>query len=165
MTDPSSHHANNPMSIALEAMKKGFDREAGFKPFGATVVKDGTVISSGINSCLRDNDPTAHAEVSAIRAAAKALKTTDLKGCTLYASAQPCPMCRAAAFHAGIETIYYASSWSDYQDLFPDQACHEALSRDPDPAAHLSTAHHAETQDLWSAYRKIHLQQTDNPNS
>lgn len=153
------------MGIALETMKQGFDNEAGFKPFGAAVVKDGTVISRGINSCIRDNDPTAHAEVSAIRAAAKKLKTTDLNGCILYASAQPCPMCRAAAFHAGIETIYYASAWSDYQDLFPDQACHEALSQNPDPVAQLSVAHHAESQELWNAYRKTRLQQQPTLNS
>ena len=153
------------MAIALEAMEQGFDGEAGFKPFGAAIVKDGTVISRAINTCVRDNDPTAHAEVSAIRDAAKKLKSPSLNGCILYASAQPCPMCRAAAFHAGIETIFYASAWADYQDLFPDQACHEALSQNPDPVAQLSTAHHAMTQQLWNAFRKTRLERQPNQNS
>ena len=142
------------MLEALKAMERGFDQQAGYKPFGAAVARDGVLIAAGLNTCIRDADPTAHAEVNAIRAAAKVLNTTDLSGCVLYASAQPCPMCRAAAFHAGITSIFYASTWSDYQDLFPDQACHEALSLEPDPAAQLSEAHHAETLKLWAHYRQ-----------
>lgn len=146
------------MALALKAMSEGFDRHAGFKPFGAVVAKDGEVIAKGLNTCIRDRDPTAHAEVNAIRAAAQHLNTPDLSGCVLYASAQPCPMCRAAAFHAGIASIFYASTWADYQDLFPDQACHEALSQTPDPAAQLSTRHHAGTIRLWSQYRQSRQQ-------
>ena len=145
----------DPMVLALAAMEQGFDFKAGLKPFGAVVVKDGAVIASGVNTCARDRDPTAHAEINAIRAASKQLNGLDLSGCTLYASAQPCPMCRAAAFHAGITSIVYASGWSDYQDLFPDQACHEALSQSPDPGARLSIAHHAEAIRMWNQYRQL----------
>ena len=143
------------MDGALKAMEKGFDHTAGLKPFGAVVAKDDNVIATGINSCLRDRDPTAHAEINAIRAAAQQLKSTDLSGCVLYASAQPCPMCRAAAFHAGITSILYASTWADYQDLFPDQACQDALSLTPDPVAELSAPHHAATINLWKQYRLL----------
>ena len=141
------------MLEALKAMEQGFDQAAGFKPFGAVVAKDGVVIASGINTCELDHDPTAHAEVNAIRSAARQLERIDLSGCILYASAQPCPMCRAAAFHAGIQTIIYASLWSDYQDLFPDQACHDTVSQTPDPSLRLSAVHHAMTIKLWNDYR------------
>lgn len=158
MTESIIDSADGPMALAIQAMTQGFDRHAGFKPFGAVVAKDGVVIAKGLNTCIRDRDPTAHAEVNAIRAAALHLNTPDLSGCVLYASAQPCPMCRAAAFHAGMTTIFYASTWADYQDLFPDQACHEALSQTPDPAAQLSTQHHADTIKLWNQYRQNNQQ-------
>lgn len=71
-------------------------------PFGALVVKDGEIISSASNSVTPDNDPTAHAEVNAIRLACRKLNTFDLSGCTLYTSCEPCPMCLSAAYWAHI---------------------------------------------------------------
>jgi len=78
-------------------------------PFGAVVVKGGEVISSAVNTVTVDNDPTAHAEVNAIRAACKKLDTFDLTGCTLYSSCEPCPMCLSAAYWAHIDKIYFAT--------------------------------------------------------
>lgn len=150
---PSAVDADPLMLEALRAMEQGFDRAAGLKPFGAVVAKAGLLLAKGINTCQLDRDPTAHAEINAIRAAARQLNSSDLTGCILYASAQPCPMCRAAAYHAGIQAIIYASTWSDYKDLFPDQDCHEAVSRIPDPSSHLSTNHHVEATKLWQQYR------------
>lgn len=78
-------------------------------PFGAVIVKDGEVISSAVNSVTTDNDPTAHAEVNAIRLACKKLGTFNLAGCTLYSSCEPCPMCLSAAYWAHIDKIFYAA--------------------------------------------------------
>ncbi|ENN86726.1 CMP/dCMP deaminase, zinc-binding protein [Rhizobium freirei PRF 81] len=69
----------------------------GGRPFGALVVKDGEVVASGVNEILNTNDPTAHAEMTAIRLASQKLKSANLQGCTVYASGHPCPMCMAAA--------------------------------------------------------------------
>ena len=82
-------------------------------PFGALVVKDGEIISSASNSVTPDNDPTAHAEVNAIRKACRKLNTFDLSGCTLYTSCEPCPMCLSAAYWAHIDKIYYAADRND----------------------------------------------------
>jgi len=78
-------------------------------PFGAVIVKDGEVVSSAANTVTADNDPTAHAEVNAIRSACKKLNTFDLAGCTLYSSCEPCPMCLSAAYWAHIDKIFYAA--------------------------------------------------------
>lgn len=150
------------MDQALDGMHQGFDHAAGLKPFGAVVARAGVVIARGVNTCVRDCDPTAHAEINAIRSAAQILGSHTLSGCTLVASAQPCPMCRAAAFHAGIDTIVYASTWTDYQDLFPDRACYEQIIAQPDQAAQLSMQHRAEALRLWDDYRqqeRIHAHQ------
>ena len=82
-------------------------------PFGAVVVKDGRILAGASNSVTLDNDPTAHAEVNAIRQACRKLGTFDLKGSVIYASCEPCPMCLGAIYWAGIERIYYANTRAD----------------------------------------------------
>lgn len=82
-------------------------------PFGAVVVKDGKVITEASNTVTVDNDPTAHAEVNAIRKACAALGTFDLSGCELYTSCEPCPMCLAACYWAHIDKVYYAADRED----------------------------------------------------
>lgn len=82
-------------------------------PFGAVVVKDGKVIAEASNTVTVDNDPTAHAEVNAIRKACAALGTFDLSGCELYTSCEPCPMCLAACYWAHIDKVYYAADRED----------------------------------------------------
>ena len=82
-------------------------------PFGAVVVKDGRILAGASNSVTLDNDPTAHAEVNAIRQACRELGTFDLKGSVIYASCEPCPMCLGAIYWAGIERIYYANTRAD----------------------------------------------------
>jgi tRNA(Arg) A34 adenosine deaminase TadA len=79
-------------------------------PFGAVVVYHGKVIAEGCNQVVAHHDPTAHAEVVALRRAGEVLKTFDLAGCTLYASSEPCPMCLAAAYWGRIERIVFANS-------------------------------------------------------
>ncbi len=79
-------------------------------PFGAVIEKDGKVIAKGHNTVIASKDPTAHAEVNCIRAAAKLLETHDLAGCTLYVDAEPCPMCLSAIVWANIKTVYFANT-------------------------------------------------------
>lgn len=87
--------------------------EKGGRPFGAVVVRDGAVIATGVNEIAATNDPTAHAELNAIRAASQALESPDLKGCAVFASGQPCPMCMAAMRLAGVGEVTYAYSNDD----------------------------------------------------
>jgi guanine deaminase len=82
-------------------------------PFGAVVVRDGVVIATGANRVTLNNDPTAHAEVMAIRAACQALNTFQLTGCTVYTSCEPCPMCLAAIYWARCSAIYYGNTAAD----------------------------------------------------
>ena len=82
-------------------------------PFGAVIVKDGLLIAEGANSVTAANDPTAHAEISAIRSACEALGRFDLKGCTLYSSCEPCPMCLGAIYWARLDALYFAASHKD----------------------------------------------------
>ena len=82
-------------------------------PFAALVVRDGEIIGEGVNSVTATCDPTAHAEVNAIRAAAKALGTFTLAGCELYTSCEPCPMCLGAAYWARLDAVYYGASAAD----------------------------------------------------
>ena len=87
--------------------------EHGGRPFGAVVVKNGEIIATGVNEILSTNDPTAHAELMAIRAASQKLGSADLQGCAVFASGHPCPMCMAAMRLAGIARVVYAYSNED----------------------------------------------------
>lgn len=87
-------------------------------PFGAVVVKDNVIIGEGWNCVTSTNDPTAHAEVSAIRKACEKIKNFDLSGCVIYTSCEPCPMCLSAIYWARIEKIYYANTREDAANIF-----------------------------------------------
>lgn len=82
-------------------------------PFAAVVVREGRIVGEGVNTVTCSNDPTAHGEVNAIRAAACALGTFTLAGCELYTSCEPCPMCLAACYWARLEAVYYGASAAD----------------------------------------------------
>jgi guanine deaminase len=86
---------------------------SGGGPFGALVVKEGKIISEGVNRVIEKNDPTAHAEVQAIRMACELLGTFDLSGCEIYTSCEPCPMCFSAIYWAHIGKVYYAANQMD----------------------------------------------------
>lgn len=104
--------------------------ERGGGPFGAVVVRDGRVVAGSANSVTVDNDPTAHAEVNAIREACRQLDTFNLKGCTIYTSCEPCPMCLGAIYWAGIDRIYYANTRKDAADAgFADDFIYEDMAR------------------------------------
>lgn len=91
-------------------------------PFGAVIVRDGTVIATGVNRVTATNDPTAHAEVTAIRSACAALNTFELHGCTVYTSCEPCPMCIAAIYWSRCAAIYFANTAADAADAGFDDA-------------------------------------------
>jgi guanine deaminase len=95
------------MQLAIDVAYKGVNSGAG-GPFGAVIVRDGEIISEGHNCVIRDIDPTAHAEVTAIRNAATALGKFDLSNCEIYVNGMPCPMCMGAILWARIERVYYA---------------------------------------------------------
>lgn len=102
-------------------------------PFGAVIVRDGKLIGEGANSVTATNDPTAHAEVGAIRAAAKALGTFTLAGCDLYTSCEPCPMCLAAAYWARVDAIFYGACAADAARAgFDDAFLYEELCKTHD---------------------------------
>lgn len=86
-------------------------------PFGAVVYKDGKIIGKGVNRVIGNNDPTAHAEIIAIREACKNLKTHDLTGCEIYATGFPCPMCMSAIIWANIKKVYYSCDYNDANKL------------------------------------------------
>ena len=106
--------------------------EAGGGPFGALVVKNGKIIAKCGNRVTEDNDPTAHAEVVAIREASRILGTWDLSGCELYCSCEPCPMCLGAIYWAHIESVFYGANREDAQNAgFDDLFIYEEIGREP----------------------------------
>ena len=107
---------NKYMQMADELSKQNLLTNAG-GPFGAVVVKNGVVVGVGNNQVLKNNDPTAHAEVTAIRDACKNLNTYDLTDCELYTSCYPCPMCLSAIIWANIKTVYYGNTKEDAADV------------------------------------------------
>ena len=113
----------------LDAIQLSLDNlKLGGGPFGAVIVKDGEIISASANSVTRDNDPTAHAEVKAIREACKALNTFDLSGCTIYTSCEPCPMCLGAIYWAHLDNVYYGNNKTDAKKIgFDDSFIYDEL--------------------------------------
>jgi guanine deaminase len=106
-------------AIALSAEKM---REGLGGPFGAVIARDGTIIAQGYNRVTSANDPTAHAEVSAIREACKALGSFTLAGCEIYTSCEPCPMCLGAIYWARLDRVYYANTRLDAAAIGFDDA-------------------------------------------
>ncbi len=99
-------------------------------PFGAVVVKDGKIIARGVNHVTSTNDPTAHAEVVAIREACKTLNTFQLNGCEIYTSCEPCPMCLGAIYWARPDKLFYANSKEDAAAInFDDQFIYEEIAK------------------------------------
>lgn len=102
-------------------------------PFGAVIVKDGEIIARGVNRVTPNCDPTAHAEVMAIRAACQKVKNFKLEGCAIYTSCEPCPMCLSAIYWAGIEKIYFGNTKVDAENInFGDKFIYEEIERPMD---------------------------------
>ena len=107
---------NEFMEKAIDLSEDNFEKKYG-GPFGACVVKDGQIIGKGMNRVIKDKDPTAHAEIVAIRSACKKLDTHDLSECELYTSCYPCPMCLSAIIWSNIKKVYYANTKEDAEDI------------------------------------------------
>lgn len=123
-------------------------------PFGAVIVKNGEIIATGVNRVTDSCDPTAHAEVSAIRAAASGLGTFDLSGCEIYTSCEPCPMCLGAIYWAHLDKMYYGNNKTDAKDIgFDDSFIYDELELKPaDRKLHSEVLLHNEaikTFEVW----------------
>jgi len=108
------------MKKAIAASIKNIEQDGG--PFGAVIVKDGKVIATGGNRVTANNDPTAHAEISAIRKSCKKLNTFDLSGCEIYSSCEPCPMCLSAIYWAHLDRLYYGNTKKDAANIGIDDS-------------------------------------------
>ncbi|WP_231424996.1 MULTISPECIES: nucleoside deaminase [Pedobacter] len=127
MENNTRHEEFMRMAIALSVQNV---TESIGGPFGAIIVKDGEFVAGSANKVTSSNDPTAHAEVSAIRLACKELNTFDLSGCVVYTSCEPCPMCLGAIYWARIETIYYANTKVDAENIgFSDKFIYDELDK------------------------------------
>ncbi|MEO8691497.1 MAG: nucleoside deaminase [Candidatus Saccharimonas sp.] len=132
------------MDRAIELSNEGMNRGEG-GPFGACIVLDGKIIAEGNNRVIIDNDPTAHAEVVAIRRAAETLNRFDLSDCEIYTSCEPCPMCLGSIYWARLKAVYYANDHTDAARIgFDDSLIYDELA----------TPIHD---------RQIHFEKIDNP--
>jgi len=124
--EPDKKFLHRAIEIADEGITKGGG------PFGAVITKDGIKISESFNKVVLTTDPTAHAEVIAIREAANVLKSHDLSGCILYSSCEPCPMCLGAIYWAGITKVVYACDRVDAEAAgFSDKLIYKEILLDP----------------------------------
>lgn len=115
------------MKLAIALSKKNIKKSLG-GPFGAVIVRNGEVIARSVNKVTDTFDPTAHAEISAIRIASKKLRNFDLSDCVIYSSCEPCPMCLGAIYWSRISKIYYANTRYDAADLgFDDKFIYDEL--------------------------------------
>ena len=119
--------------LSIENVKNGGG------PFGAVIVRNGELIATGVNRVTDSCDPTAHAEINAIRNACQRLKTFNLKGCELYTSCEPCPMCLGAIYWAHIDQVYYGNTKDDARQIgFDDSFIYDELAL-PRSKRHLET--------------------------
>ncbi|MBI9061362.1 MAG: nucleoside deaminase [Marinilabiliaceae bacterium] len=123
-TDLHSNYMREAIRLANNNIKNGGG------PFGAIIVQDNEIIGRGVNRVTANSDPTAHAEVNAIREAALHLKTFDLSNCSIYTSCEPCPMCLGAIYWARISTIYYGNAKKDAAQIgFDDQFIYDEIKK------------------------------------
>jgi tRNA(Arg) A34 adenosine deaminase TadA len=122
------------IALSIQNIQKGGG------PFGAVIVKDGKVIATGVNRVTRNTDPTAHAEVTAIRKASKKLGTFDLAGCDIYTSCEPCPMCLGAVYWAHIDRMYYGNTKADAKNVgFDDSFIYDEIELKPEKRRLITT--------------------------
>jgi tRNA(Arg) A34 adenosine deaminase TadA len=144
------------MAEAIKLMRQAgvVDQTGG--PFGCVIVRDGQVLAATGNSVIKDNDPTAHAEVNAIKAACKKVGNFHLDGATMFTSCECCPMCYSTAYWARIGKIYYAAAWSDYNDIFDDSAISADVKK-PNSQRSIPMVQimQPEAQAVWTDYRKL----------
>ena len=141
------------MELAAKLSLQGVEGRAG-GPFGAVIVKDGQVIAEGWNEVTSGNDPTAHAEVMAIRKACQALGTFNLSGAVIYSSCEPCPMCLAACYWARLDRLVYANTRDQAASIgFDDAFLYAEVPKEPGertmPTLHLANDTATEAFSRW----------------
>ena len=130
MKDKETMTKEELMRRAIELSENSVRNGGG--PFGAVIAKDGEIIAEGSNKVTINNDPTAHAEVCAIRNACKILKTFELANCVIYTSCEPCPMCLGAIYWARLSKIFYANDRKDAAEIgFDDDFIYEEIAIEP----------------------------------
>ena len=143
------------MARAIELSRKAAIVESTGGAFGTVIVKDGEIVGEGRNCVVKENDPTWHGEIEAIRNACRKLGTFNLEGATLYTSAEPCPMCLAATYWAGIKNVYYAATIADALKYgnFDDSMIYSEIRK---PAAErtmkLTQIMQPEAVEVWKEY-------------
>ena len=143
---------NEYMKIASELSEESIRTHEG-GPFGACIIKDGKVVGRGRNMVLKNNDPTAHAEVMAIRDACSNLGTYDLTGCVLYTSCYPCPMCLSATIWSNMKKVYYGNTKEDAADIgFRDDYIYGFIKGSVDDALDLEMLDRDETIKVFKAF-------------
>jgi len=151
-------NSDNFMRQAIEISIENVRSSMG-GPFGAVIVRNGVVIATGANSVTRTDDPTAHAEIVAIRNACKTLGTFQLTGCTIYSSCEPCPMCLGALYWARIEQIFFANTRKQAAGIgFDDEFLYTELIKSIEersiPTYHVNTTHAYDAFALWERSNK-----------
>ncbi len=143
---------NEYMKLANELARENLETNNG-GPFGACIVKDGKIIGKGNNHVLGNNDPTAHAEIMAIRNACQNLKTYDLTGCELYTSCYPCPMCLSAIIWANIKKVYYGNTKEDAANIgFRDELIYEFIKNPNNKVLDLENIDHNKTIEVFKEF-------------
>ena len=123
MNDTDRKFMRQAIDLSIENVRNGGG------PFGAVIVRNGEVVATGVNNVVPHCDPTAHAEVSAIRKACQKVGDFKLDGCTIYTSCEPCPMCLSAIYWSGIERIFYGNTKQDAEDInFSDKFIYDELA-------------------------------------
>jgi len=149
---------NNDKQLLQKAIKIAIEGiSQGRGPFGAIITKDDKIIAEGVNRVTLDADPTAHAEIVAIRTAAKALKTHNLEGCTLYASCEPCPVCLGAIYWARISRVIYAYNRHDAEKAgFSDKDIYDEIALEPEARRivfkHITDSGGEDVFKVWEEY-------------
>lgn len=146
---------NKYMQMAIDEARKGiYNQEGG--PFGTVIVKDGKVIGKGHNMVVKNNDSTAHGEISAIRNAEQKLQTFDLSNSDLYTTGEPCPMCLAACMWANIRHVYYGCNIADNAKIgFRDESMDELLGGREKVQDYLEELDREACLELFKEYNKL----------
>ena len=148
---------NEALKKAIEESKtneKNFYQEGG--PFGACIIKDDKIICTAHNEVIKENDPTAHAEINCIRKAAKILGTYNLEGCILYTSTEPCPMCLSAIIWANIKEVYYCNTKKDADEIgFRDDIIYEYLKGNNNNILEMHHIENKEAKEVFENFKKI----------
>ena len=145
---------NEYMKIAKELAEDNLKTNVG-GPFGACVVQNGKIIGKGSNHVLSNNDPTAHAEIMAIRDACKTINSYDLNGCELYTSCFPCPMCLSAIIWSNIKIVYYGNTKEDAANIgFRDEYIYNYIKNNDSSTLKLQCINREETIKTFNKFRE-----------